>query len=71
MQNGQVAKATDEQKAEAREAVVTMQKLGDKDKVDFAEAFFSAKATKEFGFLKDYSQKISAEKLDGEKIVEC
>ena len=70
VQNGQVAKATDEQKAEARDAVATMQKLGDKDKVDFAKAFFSAKQTKDFGFLKDYNQKIGAKRLDGEKVLE-
>ena len=67
---GKVAKATEEQVQEATQAVQTMNQLPDKEKLDFAKAFFSAKQTKDFGFLKDYVEKVTARKQEHEQVKE-
>ena len=70
VKEGKVAKATEEQIQEATQAVQTMNKLPDKEKLDFAKAFFSAKQTKDFGFLKDYNEKVTAKKVEHEQVNE-
>ena len=67
---GKVAKATEEQVKEATQAVQTMNQLPDEEKVNFAKAFFSAKQTKDFGFLKDYVEKVTAKKVEKEVVLE-
>ncbi len=59
---GKVAKATTVQVAEAHEALETMASLDERDKTEFAKAFYSNKGTKDFGFVKDYTQKVTAVK---------
>ena len=68
--SGKVAKATEEQVQEATEAVQTMNKLPHEEKLEFAKAFFNAKQTKDFGFLKDYVEKVTAKKAETEQVVE-
>ena len=68
--NGNVAKATEDQVREATQAVQTMNTLPDKEKMDFAKAFFNAKQTKDFGFLKDYQEKVTAKKIEKEQVNE-
>ena len=59
---GQVKKATAEDVAQAKEALDTYGGLPKCDQVAFAKSFFSAKNGKNFGFIKDYTEKVQASK---------
>ena len=58
--NGQVKKATAEEVGQAKEALDTYGGLPKCDQVAFAKSFFSAKNGKNFGFIKDYTERVQA-----------
>ena len=59
---GLAKKATPEQVAEATEALETYGGLPKCDQLAFANSFFSNKNGKNFGFIKDYTEKVQATK---------
>ena len=59
---GQVKKATPEDIAQAKEALQTLAGLPKCDQDSFAKSFFSSKSNKNFGFIKDYTEKVQASK---------
>ncbi len=67
---GKVEKATSEEIEQAKLALATMKKLDETGKLDFAKAFYSNKCSKNFGFVKDYSERVIASKTVTEKIEE-
>ena len=66
---GQVAKATDEQRAEAKTALEVSGILNREEKVQFAKKLQDTKATKNFGWVKDFKQSISRDQIDKNKVV--
>ena len=54
--------ATPEQKAEASQALKTLNALDDGDKAEFAKKFTDTKKTKQFGWMREYREKITFEK---------
>ena len=60
--SGQAKRANGSEVEQAQEAVRTYDALEELDKVKFAKAFYNNKGAKTFGFIKDYSEKISAHK---------
>ena len=61
--DGKVKKATEEEVKEAETALATFQKLPEADKVAFGQAFFKGKEHKDFGFLKELTDKMTATKV--------
>ena len=59
---GKVKKATKEDVVQAKEALETWDGLPTADQTAFAASFFSNKGTKNFGFIKDYTEKARASK---------
>ena len=57
---GLAKKATPEQVAEAKEALETYGGLPKCDQLAFANSFFSNKNGKNFGFIKDYTERVQA-----------
>lgn len=68
--NGLACKATAEEVSLAKEAVETYTELTDEDKTLFAKTFYDNKATKSFGFVRDFQQKRTAHKMVSENIHE-
>ena len=60
--DGKVQKATPEEIAQAKEALSTMAGLPRSDQDSFAKSFFCSRHTKNFGFVKDYTEKVQASK---------
>ena len=60
--NGQAKRATAEEIAQAKEALQTMAGLPKCDQDSFAKCFFDNKRSKNFGFIKDYTEKVQAAK---------
>ena len=60
--SGEVRKASPEEVTQAKEALATYDSLQCEDQTAFAKAFFSNKGNKHFGFVKDYTEKVSAAK---------
>jgi len=60
--SGQMVLATDNQKAEATVALKTLTALDDGDKAEFAKKFIDTKKTKQFGWIREYREKITFEK---------
>ena len=60
--DGKVKKATPQDIAQAKEALQTMAGLPKCDQDSFAKSFFSSKSNKNFGFIKDYTEKVQASK---------
>ena len=63
---GKAKRADEAEVTQAKEAVDTFDNLGDDDKKSFAKAFFSNKGNKTFGFIKEYTEKVSAKKTVSE-----
>ena len=63
-------KASQAQIDEAKKATEVYRELGPEDKTLFAKAFFTNKGTKTFGFIRDYTEKITAKKSVREHIAE-
>ena len=59
---GHVRKSTPQDKKEAEQALATLSVLDEGEKVQFAKAFQANKATKSFGFIREYSEKVTAAK---------
>ena len=55
-------KATAAEKEEAATAVSTFEQLGFQEKAEFARSFHSNKNSKNFGFVKEYSERLTATK---------
>ena len=68
--SGEMKKASDEEITQAKEALATYDSLQCEDQTAFAKAFFSNKGSKQFGFVKDYTEKFSAAKKVTQSIQE-
>ena len=55
-------KATAAEKEEAGVALATFPLLGNSEKTEFARSFFNNKNTKNFGFVKEYTERLTATK---------
>ena len=67
---GGATKATETEKEEAQTALNTYSLLDEEDKIGFAKAFYNSKSSKSFGFIRDYTEKVSAVKKVNEKLNE-
>ena len=64
-----MAKAIDEQVAQARSALDVFGTLSREGKVQFAKKLQDTKAAKNFGWVKDFKQSISRDQIDKNKVV--
>ena len=60
--SGKMVTATPAQKAEASQALKTLTALDDGDKAEFAKKFIDTKKTKQFGWMREYREKVTFEK---------
>ena len=69
MAAGKVAKATDEQKADAKAGLEVYKSLNKDERVLFAKKLQDSKTSKSFGWVKDFKQSISKDRVDKNKVV--
>jgi hypothetical protein len=68
--SGQMKKASAHDKASATEALATYGQLDELGKRDFRTAFGNAKATKAFGFIREFSDQLTSKRTQQEEITE-
>ena len=69
MASGRVAKATDAMQADAKAGLEVYKTLNKDEKVLFAKKYLDSKTSKSFGWVKDFKQSISKDRVDKNKVV--
>ena len=70
MAKGFYKKASAQEKKDAQDALDTYQELEDDEKKDFVQAFKTNKGSKNFGWVKDFSDRLASRKTTKEEVLE-